>query len=348
MESALYGPEGFYVKSPDGPAGHFRTSVHASPLFADAVLRLIGRVDAALGRPAWFDVVDVGAGRGELLTAIRSRLDGRFRCTAVELAPRPDGLDRGIAWRRDVPDGIVGLLLATEWLDNVPLEVAELDGDGRLRRVLVDPATGVDTLGGDLDGDDTQWLARWWPGAIGDAAKGETRDDDAAKSGWDGDAAEGAGCAAGGAERAEIGWPRDRAWADAVARIRRGAALAVDYGHLRDGRPVFGTLTGFLGGRQLPPVPDGSRDVTAHVAMDALAAAGGTPYRLISQRTALRALGIDGTRPPLDHARSDPGGYLRALSAASAAAELLDPAGLGGHWWLLHGIGIDPRGIIDR
>jgi hypothetical protein len=40
-------------------------------------------------------------------------------------------------------------------------------------------------------------------------------------------------------------------------------------------------------------------------------------------------------------------GYLRALSTASAAAELLDPAGLGGHWWLLHGVGIDPRGIIE-
>jgi SAM-dependent MidA family methyltransferase len=136
-------------------------------------------------------------------------------------------------------------------------------------------------------------------------------------------------------------------WADAVSRVRRGAALAVDYGHLRDERPPFGTLTGFLGGRQVPPVPDGSRDVTAHVAMDAVAAAAGAPYRLVRQRTALRALGIDGGRPPLDQAHTDPMGYLRALSAAGAAAELIDPAGLGGHWWLLHGVGIDPRGIIE-
>jgi hypothetical protein len=173
MESALYGPDGFYVRSPDGPAGHFRTSVHASPLFANAVLQLIERVDAALGRPARFDVVDVGAGRGELLTLIRSHLDERFRCTAVELAPPPDGLDGGIVWRRDVPDGIVGLLLATEWLDNVPLNVVELDENGRLRRLLVDPATGAETPGGGLDADETQWLARWWPGAVGDAAKCE-------------------------------------------------------------------------------------------------------------------------------------------------------------------------------
>ena len=379
MESALYGPEGFYVRSPNGPAGHFRTSVHASPLFANAVLRLIERVDAALGRPARFDVVDVGAGRGELLTLIRPHLDERFRCTAVELAPPPDGLDGGIAWRRDVPDGIVGLLLATEWLDNVPLNVAELDENGRLRRLLVDPATGAETPGGGLDADETQWLARWWPGAIGDAAKREgdavrstEHDCDAAKSRRRRDGADtapgerqrraaGTGTTrsdrpAGGepasgerasGERAEIGWPRDRAWADAVSRIRRGAALAVDYGHLRDERPAFGTLTGFVGGRQVPPIPDGSRDITAHVAIDAVAAAAGAPYRLVRQRTALRTLGIDGSRPPLDQAHTDPMGYLRALSAAGAAAELIDPAGLGGHWWLLHGIGIEPRGIIE-
>jgi SAM-dependent MidA family methyltransferase len=304
--------------------------VHSSPLFADALLRLIERVDAALGRPARFDVVDVGAGRGELLTAIRCRLDERFRCTAVELAARPDGLDSGIGWRRDVPDAVVGLLLATEWLDNIPLDAAELDENGHLRRVLVDPATGTETLGGELDARDTRWLTRWWPGAVGDAANDARRTTEP------------------GGERAEIGWPRDRAWANAVSRIRRGAALAVDYGHLRNERPVFGTLTGFLGGRQLPAVPDGSRDVTAHVAMDAVAAAAGSPYLLVSQRTALRALGIDGARPSLDRARTDPAGYVRALSAASAAAELLDPAGLGGHWWLLHGIGIEPRGIIDR
>ncbi len=50
MTEALYGPDGFFVREP-GPAGHFRTSVHASPLFAGALVRLVERVDAAL-RPA--------------------------------------------------------------------------------------------------------------------------------------------------------------------------------------------------------------------------------------------------------------------------------------------------------
>jgi SAM-dependent MidA family methyltransferase len=326
MASALYGPDGFFVRAPDGPAGHFRTSVHASPLFAGALLRLIERVDAALGRPDPFDVVDVGAGRGELLTTLcrlvvadkatpRSRvrrrpLGERIRFTAVEVAPRPRGLDEGIRWRRAVPDGIVGVLVATEWLDNVPLDAAEVDRDGWFRRVLVDPATGVETLGGVVHAADAFWLARWWPGR---AEPGE---------------------------RAEIGWPRDVAWADAVSSVRRGCALAVDYGHVRDRRPALGTLTGYRGGRQVAPVPDGTCDVTAHVAMDAVAEAAGTPYALATQRDALRALGVDGARPPLDRARTDPAGYVRALAGAGAAAELTDPAGLGGHWWLLHTIGI--------
>jgi SAM-dependent MidA family methyltransferase len=129
-------------------------------------------------------------------------------------------------------------------------------------------------------------------------------------------------------------------------------AVAVDYGHLREGRPVDGTLTGYRGGRQVPAVPDGSCDVTAHVAMDAVASAGAAvarcAYSLMSQREALRALGADGGRPPLSLAGTDPAGYVRALAAASAVAELTDPAGLGGHWWLRQPVGIPLDPAVAR
>jgi SAM-dependent MidA family methyltransferase len=316
MAAALYGPDGFFVRQDRGPAGHFRTSVHASPLFAGALLRLVQRIDDALGRPEKLDIVDVGAGRGELLETLQvlmtDELRARVRLVGVELAPRPEGLDAGIGWRADLPESVTGLLVATEWLDNVPLDVADLDDAGRLRKVLVDPAGGGETLGGPVDAADRFWLERWWPEP----------------------------------GRVEIGWPRDAAWAEAVQRVRRGCALAVDYGHRRAERPVGGTLTGFRGGRQVRPVPDGGCDVTAHVAVDAVASAAGTAYEILTQREALKALGIDGARPPLDLARSDPGGYLRALSAAGAAAELIEPGGLGGHWWLLHTVGIDARGSM--
>ncbi|MEU4691728.1 SAM-dependent methyltransferase [Actinoplanes sp. NPDC023714] len=317
MRAALYGSDGFFVRDHAGPAGHFRTSVHASPLFAGALLRLLGRVDDALGRPESVDLVDVGAGRGELLTTMLAMLPAglaeRVRPVAVEVAPRPPGLDPRISWRRDIPEDVTGLLVATEWLDNVPIDVVETDEHGELRKVLVDRHTGVETLGAPADAADRFWLDRWWPGP----------------------------------GRIEVGWPRDAAWADAAGSVRRGVALCVDYGHRRDERPVLGTLTGYREGRQVTPIPDGSCDVTAHVAVDSAATAAGLPYEMVSQRKALKALGIDGARPPLDLARTDPAAYLRALAAAGSAAELIDPNGLGAHWWLWHEIGVSIRGTMQ-
>jgi SAM-dependent MidA family methyltransferase len=138
---------------------------------------------------------------------------------------------------------------------------------------------------------------------------------------------------------------RDTAWAEAVASLRAGVAVAVDYAHAVDSRPPYGSLTGYAHGREVPPVPDGSCDLTAHVALDACAAAAQhvADWALaLDQRTALRRLGVDGTRPELAAASSDPLGYLRALSRASAAAELTDPLGLGGFRWLVQGVGV-PR-----
>lgn len=326
MERALYGERGFFV-SPGGagqmgPAGHFRTSVHASSAFSAALWRLVGDVDEALGHPDPLDIVDVGAGRGELLVALAAlsrdtahAVAGRLRLTAVELAPRPAGLPEEVGWRGSLPDmPLTGVLLATEWLDNVPLDVAEVDAGGTVRYVEVDPATGEESLGEAVTGVDAGWLDRWWP--LDGAPPGS---------------------------RAEVGRTRDEEWAAALSTIERGVALCVDYGHLAGRRPFSGTLTGFRGGRQVAPVPDGTCDITAHVAMDALPT--GTDSALLSQRDALRALGVDGTRPPLSLASTDPARYVRALAAASAAAELTDPAGLGAHYWLLQPVGVDPQSV---
>lgn len=310
---------GFYLR-PEGPAGHFRTSVHASPLFAGAVLRLLTAVDALLGEPAAPAFVDVGAGRGELVSEVLAQarrtapgLARRLRPLAVETAGRPDGLPTRLVWSDRLPQGVTGLLLANEWLDDVPVDIAEVDASGTVRYVQVDPETGAERLGGPVGGRDARWLRRWWP--LDGAPPGT---------------------------RAEIGLPRDEAWAAAVGGMVRGLAVAVDYAHRRADRPPFGTLAGFRGGREVRPVPDGSCDVTAHVALDACAAAASAPgVRTVhtTQRTALRALGVDGGRPPLALATSDPAAYLRALSAAGEAAELTDPAGLGAFGWLVQGVG---------
>ncbi|MDT0381803.1 SAM-dependent methyltransferase [Streptomyces sp. DSM 42041] len=312
MTDSLYAPpHGFFVR--EAPGAHFRTSVHVSPLFARAVTRLLLRLDEALDRPRELTLLDVGAGRGELLAQVAEAvaeddphgLARRLRRVAVELAPRPDGLDPGIVWQ-DVlppPGSVTGLLFANEWLDNVPLDVVEADDAGVVRYVLVD-REGRESAGEPVAGEDAAWLRRWWPL---DAEPGL---------------------------RAEVGLPRDVAWTAAVRTLRRGLAVAVDYAHTRAARPPLGTLTGYLDGREVPPAPDGARDLTAHVAVDACAAAAGGPWRTLTQREALHDLGVHGGRPPLSWASTDALAYVRGLRDASQAAELTDLAGLGAFTWL--------------
>ncbi|NGN65136.1 hypothetical protein G5C51_14670 [Streptomyces sp. A7024] len=312
MHEALYGERGFYVRpGSGGPAAHFRTSVHASPLFAGAVAGLLRQVAAALGHPAELAFVDVGAGRGELASGVLEAYgDDGLTVYAVEKAPRPDGLDARVRWVAEPPAGVEGLLFANEWLDNVPLDLAEADDAGVPRYVLVSP-DGSERLGEPVTEEDADWLRRWWPlSAPGD--------------------------------RAELGAARDAAWSAAVGSLARGAAVAVDYAHAAGSRPPAGTLTGFRDGREVRPVPDGSCDLTAHVALDACAAAGGEPYRLLTQREALHELGVRGTRPPLALASTDPAAYVRQLAGAGEAAELTAAGGLGDFGWLVHWAGVRP------
>lgn len=320
ITTALYGPSGFYVTGGTPvPAANFRTSAQTGTPFARAVLTLLRRVDQRLGCPDRLDLVDLGAGGGELLAAVHEiaaatpgPLADRLRLTGVDLASRPAGLPGAISWQATAPTEVTGMLIATEWLDNVPLDLAVRDAD-QLRYVLVDPATGTQRPGHLLADADAAWLTRWWPPLPAGAA-------------------------------AEIGRARDEAWSAAVRTLRRGVAVAVDYGHRYAERPTFATLAGFRAGRAVPPVPDGSCDITAHVAIDSVAAAGATaagggPPLLRRQRDILRELGLSGARPPLALASTDPRGYLAALSAAGTVAELTDPAGLGGHWWLIQPVG---------
>ena len=153
----------------------------------------------------------------------------------------------------------------------------------------VDPATGEESLGHPLDAADgrrrrwREWCDTWWPLS-----------------------------AASPAPAPRSGPPATRAWADVVGRVSRGLAVAVDYGHTRDARPPFGSLRSYRDGREVDLLPDGSRDVTAHVAVDSVAdRVGGVVLR---QREALHRLGVSGARPDLELATSDPAGYVAALA----------------------------------
>ena len=246
--------------SREEPTAHFRTSV--SPALADRVAGIALSVDRRLGHPDPMWIVDIGCGDGHLLELVRERcpdLASRARWLGVDVRRMSR---RGVETIQatcpaDLPGApFVGLVMAHEWLDEIPCEVVERDDAGVDRIVLVD-RVGSETLGPAISDDAScerwgldaaelrEWVHAWWP--LSDPG-----------------------------DRAEIGFARDRAWAWLGSLLEAGCALATDYGHDRDGRRAMhrhGTLTAYRDGRVVPPVPDGGSGITAHVALDSCAAA---------------------------------------------------------------------------
>ncbi len=253
-------------------------------------------------------VIDMGAGSGELLRHLAATAP-QLRLHGVDVRSRPAALPARVGWSLEPPPRLSGLVIANELLDNVPCTVAEVGTDDVLRELVVttsgDLFAGAPLTGGDLD-----WVGRWWP----DGLPGQ---------------------------RIEVGRARDEAWSAVVDRLEHGVALAVDYGHVRGDRPAHGSLRSYRAGRRVDLVLDGTADVTADVALDSVAAAG--RGRLLSQRSALHCLGVRVERPAPVLATRDPSGYLRALSAAGAAGELVGTSGFGDFGWVVTPVSVaDP------
>ncbi len=295
-QEALYGVDGFYRRAL--PSEHFRTSVHASPLFAAA---LVGWAR----QHGLTTVTDIGSGAGELLAQIH-RIAPDLLLTGVDLRPRPRGLPDAVDWRHDVSGELSGLVLANELLDDIPCAVVEVDDVGAVRTVEIEPSSGAERLGALATAADTAWCDRWWP---------------VRQPG----------------ERAEVGLEREDFWADICGRTTTGICVAIDYGHTRATRPGGGSFAAYRDGRAVPAVADGSCDLTAHVAVDALAARVGA--QLERQRDVLPRLGVSARRPGLELAATDPAGYVRELAKAGEAAELTGSPGLGDFWWVVTRVG---------
>ena len=297
---AATGNGGFWTSA--SPAAHFRTASGFGPELASAVAALLR------DRPGLRRVVELGAGDGRLLAGLNAlRPDSDL--VGVDLRPRPDGLPAGVGWRTDRWDvvrsrwtsGAVAelmaateptLVLAVEWLDDLPCRLAApADGDW----------FELDAKGrhsGRLTGDDRRWVERWWPAG----------------------------------NQVEVGSTRDRAWSAVVTGLvgAGGAALLVDYGHERANRPAAGSLAGFRAGRSVPPLPAADRNLTAHVAVDAVQAAA----ERAGARTVLRARQAEVLADLLPPPKSTPD-PLQALAARSRRQALTAPTGWGAHWWLL-------------
>ena len=176
--------------------------------------------------------------------------------------------------------------------------MAQRAADG-WREVVVD-AGGAEQPGPRLVDADLGWTDRWWPTG----------------------------------RRAEVGRTRDLAWASLAEVVRRrGGGLAlVDYGHERDTRPVAGSFAAYRDGRAVPPVPSVETNLTAHVALDAVRAAGeraGLRTVLDCRQDEALARLVE-TDPAV--ADTDP---LADLARRSERAALGSAYGLGTHRWLV-------------
>lgn len=274
-----FGEVGFYRTH--RAEDEFQTSVHVDRQLARALAERITR-ERQRSQVSDFTVIDIGAGDGSLLLQLRDLLPPDIDYLGVDLRPPPSGLANKVAWiQRCIDDGSAditgrdgdwsGVLIAHEFLDDVPCDVLELDEELVPRVLLVDPETGGEEIGPAIDDtaarrliEDptgaTHWLERWWPATRPLA-------------------------------RREVGLARDRMWARLRQVLGNGAAIAIDYSHRlperRRGVWDGGTLQGFKRGRPHRPIPDGRMNVTAHVALDACAS---SAARLMHQSSTLTGL----------------------------------------------------------
>jgi SAM-dependent MidA family methyltransferase len=154
MEIALYGEQGFYTREDEetgGRAGRrggdFLTSPEVGPLFGAVIARFLDAQWHRLGRPEGFTVVDAGAGPGTLLRSILAAQPeclGSTRWVAVEISERQRSRHPvEVESLAEMPEGpFVGVILANELLDNLPLRLAVFDQGWREAFVAVDPVSG--------------------------------------------------------------------------------------------------------------------------------------------------------------------------------------------------------------
>ena len=251
---------------------HFQTSIHHGLAVVTQLASVILNEHAGYERDEFF-VIDIGSGSGRLLDQLRGLIPAEIQLMGLDIRDRPADLPREINWRQghitidtdDVTgiDGrIDGVVIAHEFLDDIPCAIVELDEQRLPRMVLVDSLTGEEETGPALtDAAMLDWLHRWWP---------PTRP---------------------GARR-EIGTERHATWRKITSILRSGTAIAIDYAHERNDRVAGlwdgGTLKGFARGRPRIPVPDGSMNLTAHVALDSLAQPGSrvqTQAQVLDDRT---------------------------------------------------------------
>ena len=324
MELALYHPEfGYYTAGPPraGWRGHFLTSAELDGVFGELWGRAFEDVWASCGRPAQFDVVEIGPGEGGFARSVLDNVGGdfsralRYRLVEPSEPLRARQMSRlngrtETSWTTSIaalPRLGAACIFANEVLDNQPVHMVE-NRDGAIQEVLVDLGDGGFSTRTAPAGPD---LVAWLDDIGLDMPRGG---------------------------RAEVGRAADQLVAAAADRLERGALIMCDYGMtaIDAARRTGGTVACYSETGVDDDFLDapGTKDITAHVnwtaIVRALEAAGTTVATVLSQRTVLKKLGIDEVHNQL-RKRAQQGGVegVRALSRRQALGILTDPGGLG-------------------
>jgi SAM-dependent MidA family methyltransferase len=317
MEAALFDAEdGYYTTRVSlGFEGDYLTSVDLGPAFGRALSRGVADLWSLMKKPAAWDLVEAGAGRGILMRDLLASLERErpeaargVRPAIVEVSPRLRAQQSLALQGRDLRWASVahslapmhGVLFANEVLDAFPVHVLVRTKDGA-REVFVGEDGGrlIEVLRAPTA--DLRWRI---PESVPVGGRWETSPD---AEGW---------------------------VASLAGALVAGYVLLIDFGGDESdllAREGVGTVRGFTRHRLVtdPLEEPGRHDLTANVNFTAIRrAAEGAGLRLVgsaTQRDVLLALGIR----EMSGRTSSPIEQLRAASRRSAIDALLDPNGLG-------------------
>ncbi|HTS02364.1 MAG TPA: SAM-dependent methyltransferase, partial [Thermoanaerobaculia bacterium] len=348
QEAALYDPEGGYYERPGrvGRSGDFVTGPSWHPAFGRTMARIARRLaeerrkeesysnrgrggGGIKGSPT--DLVDVGAGEGELLAAADAalrewRVRDAFRLTGVERSAvrRAKAADRcpSAAWLSSLEEiprsSLSGLLVCYELFDALPVRALFFDGERLLERVVTLAPGGKDGPGGEGAGDSFEWSLAGCADGVELLERFRSR-----------------GIRLRRNQKVEVRPGGPRLAAELASRLSRGVLLVFDYGAparaLYSAARPNGTLEAFVAHAVTRDVlaDPGSRDLTAWVDFseiaDVLAACGLSVEGPVSQSRVLAAGGIfeevsSGQETPADPARE---------ADRRTAAALVQPGGMG-------------------
>ncbi len=297
MALCLYDPQdGYYSRRlPFGAAGDFITSPEISQMFGELVGLWAADVWQAMGRPDPVALIECGPGRGtmmrdllrsartvpDFLKALRVHLvETSLGLQSLQRATLSDIGDTPLHWHAVIDEvpAIASIIVANEFFDALPVRQAERRPTGWYERMVTVDAD--DSLTFTVAGDPVPDPGLVLPPAVAAAPFGEIFE-------W-----------------------RSRDAATAIARraASGGAALIMDYGHIRSA--TGDTFQALRSHRYADPLASpGLADLTAHVDFEALGeaaqAAGARVHGPIEQGTWLKRLGIE-VRAAVLQARASP------------------------------------------